>query len=231
MSLFQKEDMCSLLIFSFVLTFPFMLWYVQWSVIGLQTDIVFSCCRFWYLPVFGFSGWSVAVLLCRCSKQVIYNNTRSGIKINSPFVWFRLSILCTIYVVLWHIICISLVCRSQVFHYSAGMSTGMIASLLILIFIIYRFLPKVGESCETELNIPIFIILLIISLLFNILLFLACRKAHSICWWLAAGRFRSTLFSWCLGISKWFLQITGIWLSVREHCQNIVLCFVKLHLG
>ncbi|XP_056305269.1 nuclear envelope integral membrane protein 1 [Danio aesculapii] len=32
--------------------------------------------------------------------------------------------------------------RSQVFHYSAGMSTGMIASLLILIFIVYRFLPK-----------------------------------------------------------------------------------------
>ncbi|XP_051517964.1 nuclear envelope integral membrane protein 1 [Myxocyprinus asiaticus] len=32
--------------------------------------------------------------------------------------------------------------RSQVFYYSAGMSTGMIASLLILIFVISRFLPK-----------------------------------------------------------------------------------------
>ncbi|XP_041955001.1 nuclear envelope integral membrane protein 1 [Alosa sapidissima] len=32
--------------------------------------------------------------------------------------------------------------RSQMFYYSAGMSTGMIASLLILIFIIARFLPK-----------------------------------------------------------------------------------------
>ncbi|XP_051735331.1 nuclear envelope integral membrane protein 1 [Ctenopharyngodon idella] len=32
--------------------------------------------------------------------------------------------------------------RSQVFYYSAGMSTGMIASLVILIFVISRFLPK-----------------------------------------------------------------------------------------
>ncbi|XP_072553141.1 nuclear envelope integral membrane protein 1 [Salminus brasiliensis] len=32
--------------------------------------------------------------------------------------------------------------RSQLFYYSAGMSTGMIASLIILIFILGRFLPK-----------------------------------------------------------------------------------------
>ncbi|XP_015199815.2 nuclear envelope integral membrane protein 1 isoform X1 [Lepisosteus oculatus] len=32
--------------------------------------------------------------------------------------------------------------RSQVFFYSAGMSTGLIASLIILIFIVARFLPK-----------------------------------------------------------------------------------------
>ncbi|XP_017561598.1 nuclear envelope integral membrane protein 1 [Pygocentrus nattereri] len=32
--------------------------------------------------------------------------------------------------------------RSQVFYYSAGMSTGMIASLIILIYILGRFLPK-----------------------------------------------------------------------------------------
>ncbi|KAM3872102.1 nuclear envelope integral membrane protein 1 [Diretmus argenteus] len=32
--------------------------------------------------------------------------------------------------------------RSQVFYYSTGMSTGMIASLIILIFICARFLPK-----------------------------------------------------------------------------------------
>ncbi|XP_066564320.1 nuclear envelope integral membrane protein 1 isoform X2 [Amia ocellicauda] len=32
--------------------------------------------------------------------------------------------------------------RSQVFYYSAGMSTGMIASLVILIFVVARFLPK-----------------------------------------------------------------------------------------
>lgn len=32
--------------------------------------------------------------------------------------------------------------RSQVFYYSTGVSTGMIASLIILFFILYRFLPK-----------------------------------------------------------------------------------------
>ncbi|XP_030277702.1 nuclear envelope integral membrane protein 1 isoform X1 [Sparus aurata] len=32
--------------------------------------------------------------------------------------------------------------RSQIFFYSAGMSTGMIASLIILFFILARFLPK-----------------------------------------------------------------------------------------
>uniref|UniRef100_A0A3B5MHV8 Nuclear envelope integral membrane protein 1 n=1 Tax=Xiphophorus couchianus TaxID=32473 RepID=A0A3B5MHV8_9TELE len=32
--------------------------------------------------------------------------------------------------------------RSQIFFYSAGMSTGMIASLIILFFILSRFLPK-----------------------------------------------------------------------------------------
>ncbi|XP_056130722.1 nuclear envelope integral membrane protein 1 [Lampris incognitus] len=32
--------------------------------------------------------------------------------------------------------------RSQIFYYSAGMSTGMIASLIIVIFIVARFLPK-----------------------------------------------------------------------------------------
>ncbi|AWP10212.1 putative transmembrane protein 194A-like [Scophthalmus maximus] len=32
--------------------------------------------------------------------------------------------------------------RSQIFYYSAGMSTGMIASLIILFFILARFLPK-----------------------------------------------------------------------------------------
>lgn len=36
--------------------------------------------------------------------------------------------------------------RSQVFYYSAGMSTGMIASLIILIFIMARFLPKVRSQ-------------------------------------------------------------------------------------
>ncbi|XP_034028948.1 nuclear envelope integral membrane protein 1 [Thalassophryne amazonica] len=32
--------------------------------------------------------------------------------------------------------------RSQIFYYSAGMSTGIIASLIILIFVLARFLPK-----------------------------------------------------------------------------------------
>ncbi|XP_053338918.1 nuclear envelope integral membrane protein 1 [Clarias gariepinus] len=35
-----------------------------------------------------------------------------------------------------------LLSRSQVFYYSAGMSTGLIASLVILVFILGRFLPK-----------------------------------------------------------------------------------------
>ncbi|XP_062871645.1 nuclear envelope integral membrane protein 1 isoform X2 [Trichomycterus rosablanca] len=34
--------------------------------------------------------------------------------------------------------------RSQVFYYSAGMSTGMIASLIIIIFVLSRFMPKKG---------------------------------------------------------------------------------------
>ncbi|XP_076022988.1 nuclear envelope integral membrane protein 1 [Genypterus blacodes] len=34
--------------------------------------------------------------------------------------------------------------RSQVFYYSTGMSTGLIASLIILIFILSRFLPRRG---------------------------------------------------------------------------------------
>ncbi|KAK7884409.1 hypothetical protein WMY93_027532 [Mugilogobius chulae] len=32
--------------------------------------------------------------------------------------------------------------KSQLFYYSAGVSTGMIASLLILFFVLYRFMPK-----------------------------------------------------------------------------------------
>ncbi|XP_038579101.1 nuclear envelope integral membrane protein 1 [Micropterus salmoides] len=39
-------------------------------------------------------------------------------------------------------ICADSLSRSQVFFYSAGMSTGMIASLIILFFILARFLPK-----------------------------------------------------------------------------------------
>ncbi|KAJ0064361.1 hypothetical protein NL108_006385, partial [Boleophthalmus pectinirostris] len=32
--------------------------------------------------------------------------------------------------------------KSQVFYYSTGVSTGMIASLIILFFVLYRFMPK-----------------------------------------------------------------------------------------
>ncbi|XP_026188379.1 nuclear envelope integral membrane protein 1 isoform X2 [Mastacembelus armatus] len=39
-------------------------------------------------------------------------------------------------------ICADSLSRSQVFFYSAGMSTGMIASLIIMFFILARFLPK-----------------------------------------------------------------------------------------
>ncbi|XP_033825923.1 nuclear envelope integral membrane protein 1 [Periophthalmus magnuspinnatus] len=34
--------------------------------------------------------------------------------------------------------------KSQLFYYSAGMSTGIIASLIILFFVLYRFMPKKG---------------------------------------------------------------------------------------
>ncbi|XP_070767004.1 nuclear envelope integral membrane protein 1 [Enoplosus armatus] len=39
-------------------------------------------------------------------------------------------------------VCADSLSRSQVFFYSAGMSTGLIASLIILFFILARFLPK-----------------------------------------------------------------------------------------
>ncbi|KAG7472013.1 hypothetical protein MATL_G00104180 [Megalops atlanticus] len=39
-------------------------------------------------------------------------------------------------------LCADSLSRSQVFYYSAGMSTGMIASLIILIFIMARLLPR-----------------------------------------------------------------------------------------
>ncbi|XP_040008566.1 nuclear envelope integral membrane protein 1 [Xiphias gladius] len=39
-------------------------------------------------------------------------------------------------------VCADSLSRSQVFFYSAGMSTGIIASLIILFFILARFLPK-----------------------------------------------------------------------------------------
>ncbi|MGH0165651.1 UNVERIFIED_CONTAM: hypothetical protein FKN15_049530 [Acipenser sinensis] len=43
------------------------------------------------------------------------------------------------YVCMYVFICC---CRSPAFFYSAGISTGMIASLIILVFIVARFLPK-----------------------------------------------------------------------------------------
>ena len=33
--------------------------------------------------------------------------------------------------------------RNQIFYYTAGCSTGLLASMAILIFVLYRFVPKV----------------------------------------------------------------------------------------
>ncbi|XP_061701887.1 nuclear envelope integral membrane protein 1 isoform X3 [Syngnathoides biaculeatus] len=44
-------------------------------------------------------------------------------------------------------VCFPIFIRSQVFFYSAGMGTGMIASLIILFFILARLLPRVA-SCS-----------------------------------------------------------------------------------
>jgi len=59
-----------------------------------------------------------------------------------------------------------LVFRSQIFYYSAGVSTGMIASLVILFFILARFLPKVRV---------IIIIIIIIKGKSRLLLSLVCQ--------------------------------------------------------
>ncbi|MBO8619783.1 NEMP family protein, partial [Staphylococcus aureus] len=38
--------------------------------------------------------------------------------------------------------CGDLLSRSQIFYYSTGMSVGIVASLLIVIFMISKFMPK-----------------------------------------------------------------------------------------
>lgn len=37
-------------------------------------------------------------------------------------------------------------CRSQLFFYSAGISIGLLASLLILIYVMSKAMPKVSET-------------------------------------------------------------------------------------
>lgn len=35
-------------------------------------------------------------------------------------------------------------CRSQIFYYSAGISVGLLASLLVLVYMMSKVMPKVG---------------------------------------------------------------------------------------
>nr|XP_055043993.1 nuclear envelope integral membrane protein 1 [Misgurnus anguillicaudatus] len=108
--------------------------------------------------------------------------------------------------------------RSQVFYYSAGMSTGMIASLIIIIFVLSRFLPK---------KMPVYALLMggwsfalyIIQLVFrNLQLIL---KEH---WLLAIGyatvvgfvsfavcyRYGPLVEERSINILSWTLQIFGL---------------------
>lgn len=107
--------------------------------------------------------------------------------------------------------------RSQLFYYSTGMSTGLIASLLILIFILGKFLPKVrfntssltvsftvfNVNFETVYYLAVYTvkisikiqvhvnILLVLSWkwmsVLTFLLVVPYRKTLSMCWSLEAG--------------------------------------------
>ena len=91
----------------------------------------FFPCRVWHLFVFGLPGRNDVVHLCRLTQQVFYLTYVALLGFNCILV-FCLTFF------------FSFTQRSQVFFYSAGMSTGMIASLIILFFILARFLPKVS---------------------------------------------------------------------------------------
>lgn len=46
-----------------------------------------------------------------------------------------------------HLVCVCDLCRSQLFFYSAGISIGLLASLLILIYVMSKAMPRVSKLC------------------------------------------------------------------------------------
>ncbi len=42
--------------------------------------------------------------------------------------------------------------RNALFYYTGGTGIGLLASLLIVVFILYRFLPRVSESSRRQPN-------------------------------------------------------------------------------
>ncbi|KAM6981777.1 nuclear envelope integral membrane protein 1 isoform 1-T1 [Tautogolabrus adspersus] len=108
--------------------------------------------------------------------------------------------------------------RSQVFFYSAGMSTGMIASLIILFFILSRFLPKKS---------PFYVLIVggwsfslyAIQLVFRNLKFIVQEHWHMALGYVAVVGFVSFAVCYLYGplvdekrinILSWMLQIFGL---------------------
>nr|XP_046253749.1 nuclear envelope integral membrane protein 1 [Scatophagus argus] len=106
------------------------------------------------LDRFSFWGWFQSLLRERhnettinislfskktCFKIDPNDNTQYTVK---PFRKFDIYLFLVFFAGMLLFVFADSLSRSQVFFYSAGMSTGMIASLIILFFILARFLPK-----------------------------------------------------------------------------------------
>lgn len=159
-------------------------WYITY-----MNFLFFVCpCRVWCLSVFGIPLWHVVVWLCRFTQQVnfslIWRCIIPIIRCPNYFFFF-------IYIYIY---------RSQVFFYSAGMSTGMIASLIILVFILARFLPKVRYFifdkylCFESNHCALINNNLCLCVFFH-------RKAPSMCWLWEGGHFLYMPFNWLAGTS------------------------------
>lgn len=137
------------------------------SIIDHRNDLMqMLSCRVWHLSVFGILGGFVVVLLCRLSQQVIFIHFHD-------FTDHYFTILNLFFLLFW---------RSQVFFYSAGISTGTVASLIILFFVLARLLPKVKYL--DKLWGPISLVSCVTNVLF--LFFCSTEKPCLFvpCWWL-----------------------------------------------
>lgn len=108
--------------------------------------------------------------------------------------------------------------KSQLFFYSAGVSTGMLASLIILFLVLYRFMPKKGP----------FYLLIVGGWSFSVYTIqLVCRNLHMILrdhWHLALGyvavvgfisfaicyRYGPLVDEKSINILSWTLQLFGL---------------------